>query len=757
MSIVGKNIRRLDGADKVTGSALFTDDIEIPNMWHGAVVRTEAAHGRIKGVELDPTFDWSAVVTADASDIPGQNCVAMMDEGLPLIVTDEFKHIGEAVMLIAAPTRVLAREAVKHVTVLYDELPPILSIKDSKKAEVQIFGDDNVIAHFTMEKGDVASGFEAADEIVEGEYVVGFQEHVYIEPQAMIAMPRDGDGFDVIGSMQCPYYISKAMGVLMGMPEERISIKQATVGGAFGGKEDYPSVLSGYCMILARKAGRPVKITYDRDEDIEVTTKRHPAIIRHRTGVKRDGTITAMDIDVEMDAGAYKTISPVVLSRGIIHCAGPYRCENVDARAYAYATNIAPPGAFRGFGAPQVFFALEVHMDKVAEAIGISPLDFRMQNRLREGDSTATGQIVDESVASLEVLTAAADQSSFGDKYKTLPTLGDGRIRRGIGLSFFFHGAGFTGSGEDVMKSKGGLRLDEDGSMTILTACTEMGQGAHTVLPQMTADFLGVDIGCIGVATPDTAVVPNSGPTVASRTTMIMGSILEKCAVKMREKLFDYAADRFGIPTDKLEFDGDAIKTDKKELLQVSDLVKGYLNDRGALTIIEQYKLPEGRKWDEEKHRGDAYPSYGWGCDIAEVSVNMDTFEVSVDNMWLAQDIGRAINRRMVEGQIEGGTLQALGYATMERVVIDGGKFLTNKFQTYIIPTALDAPDMKSIIIEKPFAHGPRGAKGVGELPMDGGAPAIVNAIYHATGIRVCELPATPEMIFEEWKKVKKG
>jgi len=597
MSLIGKNVRRFDGADKVTGSALFTDDIDIPDMWHGAVVRTQCAHGRITGVELDPVFDWSGVVTADAGDIPGKNCVAMMDEGLPLIVTDEFMHIGEAVMLIAAPTRELAREAIKHVKVLYDELPPLLSIEDSKKANIHIFGDDNVIAHYTMEKGDITAGFKAADEIVEGEYSVGFQEHVYIEPQSMIAMPRDGGGFDAIGSMQCPYYISKAMSVLMGMAEDRISIRQAVVGGAFGGKEDYPSVLCGYCMILARKANRPVKIIYDRDEDIEVTTKRHPAIIRHRTGVKRDGTITAMDIEIEMDAGAYKTISPVVLSRGIIHCAGPYRCNNVSARAHAYATNIAPPGAFRGFGAPQVFFALEVQMDRVAEIIGISPLDFRIQNRLRCGDSTATGQIMDGSAGSFEVIESAADQSDFAKKYKKLPSAGDDRIRRGIGMAFFFHGAGFTGSGEDVMKAKGGLRLDDDGTITILTACTEMGQGAHTVLPQMTAEFLGVNVDCVGIATPDTAVVPNSGPTVASRTTMIMGSILEKCVPKLRKKLFDYASNRFGVSMGDLKFSGDEIIADGKKLLSVADLVKGYLKDRGPLTIIEQYKLPDGVTW----------------------------------------------------------------------------------------------------------------------------------------------------------------
>ena len=752
MPSVGKNVPRLDGVDKVTGLAQYVDDIVLPDMWYGAVVRTTIPHGRVTNVELNPSFDWKSVVVADAKDIPGKNCVAMIEEDLPLIVTDKVKHVGEAVLLIAAPTRELAYEARRHVKISYQELEPILSIEESKRARIKIRNEDNIISQHNILKGDITAGFKAADKIVEGRYSAGHQEHIYIEPQGMISGPREGGGFNITGSMLCPYYILKAMTILMDMPAEAFSIRQAVVGGAFGGKEDYPSVLAGYCTILAHKARRPIKIVYDRDEDIEVTTKRHPAVVHHRTGVKNDGTITAMDIKVEMDAGAYVTLTPVVLSRGIIHSAGPYRCENIRAHAVALATNTPPNGAFRGFGVPQVFFPLEVHIDKIAKTLGISPLEIRRKNLLRQGDTTATGQRLKNSVGTQEVLEEAARRSGFEQKRAEYAKTEEERTRRGIGMSLVMHGAGFTGSGEAILKGKAGLRLDPDGKICVLTACIEMGQGAHTVLPQMAADHLGVNLSCIRIETPDTALVPNSGPTVASRTTMIMGSVLEKCAKSLKERLFDFAAQHFGIDAGGLKLEGDSLVRGDQRLAWVESLVKSYLKERGPLTVVDQYTLPPDIKWDEASYKGDAYPAYSWGCDVAEVSVDLDTFETRVEKMWLAYEIGRAINPKMAEGQIEGGTLQALGYAIMEHMIAEGGYFKSNRLQTYTIPTTLDAPEMETIIVEKPFPHGPMGAKGLGEIPMNAGAPAIANAITDATGVRVDELPVTPEKVYEAWR-----
>jgi CO/xanthine dehydrogenase Mo-binding subunit len=754
MSFVGKNVSRLDAVDKVTGTALYVDDIDMPGMWHGAVVRTSVPHGRVKGYELDPAFDWKKVITADLSDIPGENCVAMIEQDLPLIVTDVTRHIGEAVLLIAAPTRELALEARRRVRVECEELEPVLTLEESKAARVKLFGDDNVIAHYEIARGSVGVAFDRAPIVVEGTYSMGRQEQMYIEPQGMIASFDERGTLSVVGSMQCPYYISKALSVLMAMPEDRISVRQAVVGGAFGGKEDYPSVLAGYASVLAKKCRRPVKIVYDRPEDTQVTTKRHPAVVHHKTAVGEDGKLIAMDILYELDAGAYVTLTPVVLSRGVIHSPGPYRCPNVRARAAAFATNTAPSGAFRGFGAPQAFFPLEVHMDRVAEEAGVSPLEFRRINHLREGDEMATGQVLRGSVGGTDVIEEATRRSDFARLHGRYARVSPKeRTRRGIGMAFFMHGAGFTGSGEADLKGKAGLRLDPDGRICVLTACTEMGQGAHTVIPQMAADHLGVDLSCISLQTPDTAIVPNSGPTVASRTTMIMGVVLGKCAKRLKADLLGFASAQYGVGEGSLKFRGRDLVGDDGAVVSVEELVKAYLKERGPHTVIDHYELPPDINWDEKNFRGDAYPTYSWGCDVAEVEVDMDTFEVRVLKMWLAQDIGKAINPRLVEGQIEGGTLQALGYATMERHVLSGGRILTDRMHNYSIPTVMDAPEMETIIVEKSYEHGPMGAKGVGELPMDGGAPAIANAIYNATGLRVCELPVTPERLFDAWRK----
>lgn len=728
MSVVGKSIPRLDALDKVLGHAQFTDDIEVPGVWYGAVVRSTIPYGKVRNIEFDPSFDWKQVVVADIKDIPGQNFVHMIEDDVPLIV-QVTKHIGEAILLIAAPTKELAIEARSRVRLTFEQWKPVLTIDESKRAEVKIRNEDNIMKRYLSEKGNLTKGFRDADEVIEGVYEVGYQEHMYIEPNAMIATARADGGFDVVGSIQCPYYISKALSSIMDVPEEKLSVRQATVGGAFGGKEDYPSILAGYCCVLSKKCGHPVKIVLERAEDTEVSTKRHPARVYHKTGVKKDGTITAMDILLEMDGGAYATMTPVVLSRGLIHGAGPYFCENIRMEGIAYATNKAHSGAFRGFGVPQAIFAVEVHMDRVAEKIGMDPEKFRAKNVLKIGEPTATGQVVDKSGAGSEVLKKALSMSSYAKLKKKYSKENTGRVRKGIGLSLFMHGGAFTGAGEARIKGHAGLRIDPSGKIVVLAACTDMGQGAHTVIPQLVADFLDLDISNVVMDLPDTAKVPNSGPTVASRTTMIIGSIMEKCSKKVKEELEKFSTELSG-----------------------AELINAYCAKKGPFTVIEQYDLPPGINWDEATHKGDAYPTYSWGATVAEVEVDMETFEVDVKKVWMAEEMGKAVNPMSVEGQIEGGTLQSVGYATMEKHVVKDGKFLTNKFQTYMIPTFLDAPKTEVAILEKPYKYGPMGVKGVGEMPMNGGAPAIVNAIAHATGLKMNEIPVTPEKLFEAWR-----
>ncbi|HWP42179.1 MAG TPA: xanthine dehydrogenase family protein [Blastocatellia bacterium] len=447
---VGSSVLRREGYEKLTGAARYVDDIALEGMLIGKTIRSRVARGRIKSITFDSDFDWSRIVVADHRDIPGNNYVALIENDQPLLAESEVRHHGEPILLIAAETREEAEAAARHINIDYEPLRPVLTIEDALEAAELLYGTDNVLKRFVIARGDASEGFEQADHVIEGVYRVPHQEQLYIEPQGMIAIPGEGE-MTVIGSMQCPYYVHKALKQALNLSDEQAIVIQATTGGGFGGKEEYPSVIAAHAALLAYKAGRPVKIVYDRAEDIAATTKRHPGVIRHRTGVTREGRIVASEIDIVLDGGAYVTLTPVVLSRAAIHALGPYSCPNVRITARAVATSTPPNGAFRGFGAPQVAFAYELQMEKIAAALGIDPLEIRRINMLGEGGITATGQRLAWSVGASDVLDAAVARSGFEHKRAALAESRDPHRRRGIGLSFFFHGAGFTGSGEEKM------------------------------------------------------------------------------------------------------------------------------------------------------------------------------------------------------------------------------------------------------------------------------------------------------------------
>jgi len=731
--LVGRGIIRLDGVDKVRGRAQYTDDLEIPGCWHGALVRAPVAHGRLRGLHFDPGFDWSRVVVATPADIPGPNIVVMHDRSMPLLAFDEILYLGEPLAVVAAPTARLAREAAAHIRADVAELPAILHLRelsDRYKAGDLAW---TRLAEKQIVKGDVAQGLAAADFVVEDEHTAGHQEQLYIEPQGMVAIPQDDGGLFLQGSLQCPYYVQHELHEALNLPCEKIRVKQAAVGGAFGGKEDYPTMLGGYCALAALKARRPVKIVYDRHEDIGFTPKRHPVWVRHRGGVKKDGTITALQVDFMLDGGAYLTLSDVVMFRGILHAALGYRCEHVRVNGMVARTHTVPSGAFRGFGAPQAIWGLETHIDRLARACGRDPHTFRLQNCLRLGDTTPTGQVLRDSVGSPAVIETALRRAGFEEKLRRCSRgRPDARTWYGIGLSFFAHGAAFTGDGEVKINARVALELDrlEDGRPGVIArvSSTEMGQGAHTVLAQMTADGLGLRMDRVRRPVPDTALAPDSGPTVASRTTLGVGSSLYGAAAKLQRALEAEA----GRPVRKDSFE---------------DIAAAYLARHSRLRIENQFKLPDDIRWDQQQFRGDAYPGYSWGCNIAEVEIDPRTLVARVAKITACYDIGRVVNPLLAKGQIEGGLVQALGYAVMEQIGIRNGKYDADRLQTYIIPTTLDIPAMDIVFVEFPYAHAAPGAKGVGEIPMDGLAPALANAVEQALGIRMRDLPITPEKL----------
>jgi CO/xanthine dehydrogenase Mo-binding subunit len=694
---VGRSVPRREGAAKVTGRARYTDDLVVPGAWYGKTIRSTVARGTLRSITLDPGFDWSRVVVVTADDIPGENVVHLIRDDQPALARPggEIRHQAEPILLLAAPDKATLEEAASHVAIAYDAMTPVLAI------------DDATETYSTIEivKGDVDSALRDAPVVVERLFRVGLQEQLYIEPQGAIAQPNDRGGITVVGSLQCPYYVHRALKRALGLSDEQAVVIQAETGGGFGGKEEYPSVVAIHASLLARKASRPVRLIYDRHEDLAATTKRHPGTIRHRSGVRRDGTLLAQDIEIVLDGGAYCTLTPVVLSRAAIHAAGPYACPNVRIRARAVATNTPPNGAFRGFGAPQSLFAAELMVEHVAERLGVPSLDLRRKWMLRVGDTTATGQTLTESVSAELVLDAALKAAPSVRPSARPP------VHHGRGLSLVFHGSGFTGSGEQKLSGKVAVECTKPGAFTILTASTEIGQGTKTIFSQIAADALGVTVEQVSVGSQDTSLVPDSGPTVASRTAMIVGGLIHEAAVELRDRLAEARKPKLPLRVDKT------------------------------------YVQPDHVHWDDETYRGDAYPVYGWACTIADVDVDTATGEVRVTDVVTAVDCGKAIHPVMAEGQIEGGALQAVGWATIEEVKMKDGRYLNDRLATYIIPTALDAPRLKTILVENPYSGGPFGAKGIGELPMDGPAPAIIAAIHDATGVWLDEVPATPEKV----------
>jgi CO/xanthine dehydrogenase Mo-binding subunit len=751
MPAIGRNAARREGPDKLCGLARYIDDCVLPGCLHGVTLRSSIPYGTIRAITFDPRFAWDEYVIATARDIPGRNHVALIEDDQPLLADTRVLHAMEPIALIAHESRDRAYEALRHITVDYEPLDPVLTIDDSLARKQILRGDDNLFKDIRIEKGDVEHGLRAADLIVEGEYHVPHQEHAYIENNGIAAFVEPDGTVVVMGSLQCPFYVQKALKGVFNLTDDRVRVIQTATGGGFGGKEEYPNMIAGHAALLALKAGRPVKMIYDRHEDMLATTKRHPARVRHRTGVMRDGTLVAQDIDIVMDGGAYITLSPVVLSRGALHATGSYSCPNVRIRARTVATNTPPNGAFRGFGAPQTLFAAELHMEKIAAALGLDAVTLRMRNMVKKGAVLATGQTLRESIGAPTVMKTCLARSDYRRKVKEYARWNRDAAQptwKGIGLALAHHGAGFTGRGEVMLGSRAAVVLTREGRIKALAAATEIGQGTTTMLAQVTADALGVPVEWVDVETPDTWKVPNSGPTVASRTAMIVGGLLQRAATQLRQRIIAAStngkAGKAATAAAGKPGASGAVPTSPAAFARLAARACG---NESELRVEEQYQKPPEITWDEDAYRGDAYAVYSYAAAAVDLEVDKCTFEVTVRKVTTAQDIGKAINPLLVEGQIIGGTAQGLGYALLENVVYRQGVMQNAQLTNYIIPTTLDMPPMEVVLVEEPYSRGPKGAKGIGELPMDVPGPAVAAAIFHATGLFIPELPILPEKI----------
>ena len=697
MEPISKSVVRKDHAPKITGTSIYVDDYANTGVLTGRFLRSKTARARIVSVtvpELPPGYFY-----VDKDDVPGVNKVHIVMDDTPVFAQDTVEYIGEPIAMVVGPDVRQVEAIIAGIRVEYEELEPVLDLRRA----------DTVFFDYEYGRGDLEKAFAEADQVFTEEFSTGYQDQTYLETQGMMAEPEPDGRLFVHGSLQCVYYVHTALMQALGCGPEDVHVLQDVTGGGFGGKEDFPSILGCQVAVAAKKAGAPVRCVFSRREDLEFTPKRHPSLCTYRAAVK-DGRVTAMDIEVLFNAGAYTTLSAVVLQRGVICASGVYNIEHLHVHGKALKTNTVPSGAYRGFGAPQTFFAVEMFMDHIAKDLGEDSLEFKEKHLVKQGDKTSTSGIYHFPVPLPDMIEEVNAACDFRRKHKEYALPQTGRFRRGIGMSLYFHGAGFTGSGErDIIKAVCRLAKHADGTVEILAANGEIGQGLRTTFPKIVAKELGLPLEKVRFEHPDTARVPDSGPTVASRSLMIVGELLRRCAVRLREAWID-----------------------------------------GEEQMVEEhFKEPDFMiPFYLDKFQGDAYPTYAWGVNAIEVEVDTYTGLTKILGAYGSFDVGTPMDEGIVMGQMEGGFLQGIGYASMESMDYDSrGRIRNNSFSDYLIPTAADVPNLTCMLHVEKYPDGPYGAKGAGELPLVGAPGAYVEAMEQALGgsVRLRHAPFTPE------------
>jgi CO/xanthine dehydrogenase Mo-binding subunit len=726
---VGSRHIREDADAKLKGRMRFLPDLRLDGMLHAAQLGSPLPHARILGLDLEPARAMPGVVAVlGPEDIPGENRIGVIIDDQPLLAQDKVRYVGEPMAVVAAESAEAARAAVAAIVFELEELPAILDLDQVEaKAEEPIHEEGPIAVHQKLRKGTVERGFADADAVVEAELVTGLQEHYYLEPQGCIATPGESGGLVIHGSLQCPFYVQRDVSRATGIPQSRVRVIQTPTGGAFGGKEDIPSEFCARAAVLALATGRPVRLLLSRDEDFISTSKRHPFRIRGRLGATKDGRFTAMEVYQDAEAGAYATLSPPVIYRACIQGAGPYDIPNVKVETRAWYTNQVPNGAFRGFGSPQACFGHERLVDLMAAELGMDPVEIRRINLLREGGETCTGHKLDESVGALETLERAAEASSKGAGEEEA-ALEEGRWLFGTGHGAMIYGNCLGKAGWHMDGAGAYLQVHADGSVSCATGLTEFGQGARTVVQQMAAETLGIDPEQVSLMPVDTALVPDSGPTVASRNVVMSGNAILNAAAKLEERLAPLRKELGDVSFTELA--GEAYKRN------VNLAAEGW------------WHVPE-LDFDLKKGRGEAYFAYSFATQSARVAVDRLTGNVRVLKVWAAHDVGCAINPAGVEAQVEGGVAQGLGWALTERFAREGGDILARNLSTYHLPTSIEVPEIETLIVEEPHSEGPFGAKSLGEPVIIPTAAAIAAAVSDALGAQVKEIPIRPEHVLE--------
>lgn len=758
LSYVGKSVMRKDALIKVIGKAAYAADREFPGMLYAAAVRNPKPRIKILSISDEKAQEVPGFVTlVTYKDVKGKNAWPVLDLDYPFLPETEAKFYGETIALVVASSERAAKKAASLVEVKYEELPNIQDPLESIKPDaIKIYGKDNTFCHFTVQKGNVDDAFKNAAYTVEGTFQTNYQVHCYLETQGAIAVPEADGTMTIHSSTQCPYYVLDAISAALGVPYNQVKIIQTVTGGGFGGKEDVPALVASHAAICAAKVGLPVKLIYGRKEDFQSMSKRHPGWAKVSYAADKDGKITGCRVKYILDAGAYSTLTAIVLFRGTVHSAGPYKIENVDVQTYGVATNKVPCGAFRGFGQPQICFAQESLIDELAEKAGMDPVDFRLKNLLNPGEKTITGQELTSSCGLKELVDTVRNKSGWDNKVKARRV--DGDTVKGIGISAAYYGVGLGAKGRFLDRAGALVNVYRDGSVGVNVGNAEMGQGALTVLAQIAAETLNAPLDMVRTSEVDTSKVPDSGPTVASRGTLMSGNAIIEAATPIRERIFKTALDmliKAGAVNGKMiAYDG-IFEMDGKKVTFKEAAIESW--GRRMKMCEEGWYVAPHVSFKLDDGQGDAYVIYSYSVDVAEVSVDLKTGLTKVDKIWAAYDVGRIVNPQLAMGQAQGGILQGMSYALFENLQYKNGIMVNPNFTDYVCATTKDKPEYDITFIEKHYDEGPYKAKGMGEVPLIGVAPAVANAIKNACGARVHSLPLLPEKVWRELKNVKQG
>ncbi len=753
--IIGKKVARVDALDAVLGRPIYTADLIAERPLFVKAVRSKLPHAYINGIDFSKVVGKKSIVKIITyKDIPGVNEAGSLIPDRPLLAFDKVRHIGEAVALVVGETVEAVEEAVDSIVVYYDPLPVVSNPREAMRPDAPRIQDrDNIVTHFKIRKGDVEKGFKESDVVLERTYKTQFVTGLPLEIEIAYAY-SDGDGtISCISSMQNPFDVYNKVRRILGVSENKLRIVQAATGGGFGPKSDEtPIDVAAYASLATYLTGRPALAAFTRSEAMTVQCKRHPFEITHMVGASRNGKLLAWRSTLIADTGAYISKGHLVIGRATFHCTGPYEVPNVWADGYCVLTNNTMAGSTRGFGAPQAHFAAEMLINELAEELGISPLEIREINMLRPGSLTATSQKIEDD-GLIRCYRKVVEESGWEEKIKLFGNFNkeSKTVKKGIGIALLYHGNTLGPEGDDFATVV--TRVERDGEVVVQTGLTEFGTGALTSLAVVTAEVLGIPLSRVRLERPDTSAVPNSGPTVASRTTVIGGNAALDAAVKIRSKIAATVAKTLKVDPAELEFKDGIIRHPSDKAISWEAAVNKCYEENVELKAVGHYMAPP-TKWDPETGQGSPYNQYTYGALVAEVSVDVETGFVKVERFTAAYDVGKAINPLGLIAVYEGGSIMGQGYALTEEIVHEKGVVINPSLHTYIIPTATDAPqEIQSIIVEVPGTVGVFGAKAMGEIPVVLPAAAIAAAVANATGIYIRELPLKPDRVLSALKK----